>query len=484
MLSLRRRLVLVHLLAILVAVGATATAGWWLLTQSVNRQLDGALLALAEAEVAMLADGDGSAIRVHEAPTGSAPPSLTRLDRLVQIIDGDGRILARSANLGSEHLPVPPALLARLAAGQTAFDTLPDASEEPLRMVSLPTRVRGQRYAVQVAGSLDDVNQILRSAAILFTVMALALLAALGWAGARLSSKLFVAIENIVDQAHEIEEDNLHRRLPHPGGDDEIGHLVTTLNAMLERIEHAFDTQRRFTADASHELRSPLSRLRAEIEITLRRPRDAGDYVNALRSCLDEVERLTALVEELLMLARIDAGQQRGAAEMVPLAALARDTVARMAPQAHERGVEIVLDEAFNGIVEVDQAPLALVLRNLLDNAIKFSPPGGRIVVGIAKGGHGAVLTVADQGPGVAEAELPFLFDRFFRGGDARAGGIAGVGLGLALSQALMRAHGGKIEVANQAGGGACFKVWLPSLALSSYSSMVTKSRLKTGNPA
>jgi two-component system OmpR family sensor kinase len=462
MLSLRRRLVLVHLLAILVAVGATAAAGWWVLSQSVNRQLDAALLALAEAEVAMLADGDGTAVRIHEATTGSAPPSLTRLDRLVQIIDGQGRILARSANLGSEKLPVPPPLLARLAAGQAVFDTLPDTSEEPLRMVSLPTQVRGQRFAVQVAGSLDDVNHVLQSAALLFSGMALALLAALGWAGVRLSRKLFVAIENIVNQARAIEDRNLHWRLPHPGDDDEIGHLVNTLNAMLERIEQAFDTQRRFTADASHELRSPLSRLRAEIEITLRRPRDSGEYVLALRSCLEEVERLTTLVEELLMLARIDAGQERGPAEPVSLAALTRDTIERMVPQADERDIEIVLGAELREAVYVEYAPLALVLRNILDNAIKFSPAGGRIAIDIASGAHGAIVTVTDQGPGIADDELPFLFDRFFRGAGARAGEVAGFGLGLALSQAIMQACGGKIEVSNRAGHGAQFRVYLP----------------------
>jgi two-component system OmpR family sensor kinase len=462
MLSLRRRLVLVHLLAILFAVGATAAAGWWLLSQAVNRQLNGALLALAEAEVAMLADGDGTAVRIHEAAAGSAPPSLTRLDRLVQIIDGRGRILARSVNLGSDKLPASAHLLEQLAAGQTVFDTLPDTSEEPLRMVSVPTQVRGQRFAVQVAGSLDDVNHILQSASILFAVMAVALLAALGWAGARLSSKLFVAIENIVDQAREIGDSNLHRRLPHPGGDDEVGQLVNTLNAMLQRIEQAFDSQRRFTADASHELRSPLSRLRAEIEITLRRPRDSEDYVSALRSSLEEVARLTTLVEELLMLARIDAGQERGAAERVSLATLARDTIQRMKPQAHDRNIEIVLTEALPEIVHVDYAPLGLVLRNILDNAIKFSPVGGQIAVHIAGGEHGAILTVADQGPGIAEDELPFLFDRFFRGCGARAGEIDGFGLGLALSQAIMQAHGGKIEASNRAGCGAQFKVRLP----------------------
>ncbi|MRW93617.1 HAMP domain-containing protein [Duganella sp. FT80W] len=465
MLSLRQRLMLVHLLAILLTVGATAAAGWWLLSQSVHRQLDAALLAVAEAEVAMLADGDGGPVRVHEAPTGSAPPSLTRIDRLVQIIDGNGHALARSSNLGSENLPAPAALLAQLAAGATIFDTLPDTSEEPLRMVSVPTHAHGRSYAVQVAGSLDDVNHTLQSAAFLFTGMAVALLAALGWAGSRLSRKLFVAIENIVDQAHRIGDSNLHQRLPHPGDDDEIGHLVNTLNAMLERLEQGFEMQRRFTADASHELRSPLSRLRAEIEITLRRPRENSDYVAALRSCLDEVERLTTLVEELLMLARIDGGQERPQAELASLDSLAADAVSRMAPVAQDKQVALMLVNELVAPVQVDRGPLSLVLRNLLDNAIKFSPAGGCVTLRMLADHDGTRLTITDQGPGIDEAEMPFVFDRFFRGSRPRAGEVDGFGLGLALSQAIMHAYGGKLEAANQPGGGALFIMRLPSLS-------------------
>lgn len=462
MLSLRRRLMLVHLLAVLAAIGATAAAGWWVLSQSVNRQLDAALLALAETELAMLNDGDGATVRVHEAPGGSAPPSLTRLDRLVQIIDGNGQILARSANLGPEKLPVSPALLARLSAGETVFDTLPDTSEEPLRMVTLPSRAPNRHYAVQVAGSLDDTNNILQSAASLFAAMAVALLAAVGWAGARLSRTLFGAIENIVDQARQIGDSNLHQRLPHPGGEDEVSHLVDTLNAMLERIEQTFEVQRRFTADASHELRSPLSRLRAEIEITLRRQRDAESYVGALRSCLDEVERLTMLVEELLMLARIDAGQERAPAELGTLEKLAQDAMQRMQAVANEREIELVLVNQLTAMPEVDLGPFGLVLRNLLDNAIKFSPQSSRIVISLKADEEGTLLAIADQGSGLEEAEMPFVFDRFFRGARSRAGEVEGFGLGLALSQAIMKAHGGRLEVANQPGGGALFSMRLP----------------------
>ncbi|NYE60702.1 two-component system OmpR family sensor kinase [Duganella sp. 1224] len=462
MLSLRRRLVLIHLAATVATVGVTAAAGWWQLSRSVRGQLDAALLALADTEVGMLSDAHGTAVRVHEAPAGSAPLSLTRLDRLVQIIDGDGRVLARSANLGGDRLPVPPLLLARLAAGDTSFDTLPDTREEPLRMVSVPAVVDGRRYAVQVAGSLDDADHILQSAALLFAAMATALLALVGWAGARLSRQTFVAMENIVDQARTIGDSSLDQRLPHPGHDDEIGHLADTLNAMLDRIEQAFEAQRRFTADASHELRSPLSRLRAEIEITLRRPRTDAEYVTTLRSCLAEVGGLTLLVEELLMLARLDAGQQLAQVELAPLSALAQETISRLRAPAAERRIEIILHDALADAVQVDRAPVGLVLRNLLENALKFSPADGHITVRLQRGAHGVMLSVEDQGMGIAEQDLPFLFERFFRGSSARAGEVDGVGLGLALSQAIMQACGGRIEAANLPTGGARFTLHLP----------------------
>jgi two-component system OmpR family sensor kinase len=209
-------------------------------------------------------------------------------------------------------------------------------------------------------------------------------------------------------------------------------------------------------------LRSPLSRLRAEIEITLRRPRQSGDYVTALRSCLDEVERLTLLVEELLLLARLDAGQERGPAEMTPLPQLADNIVRRMQPVAQERGIALTLQNELQRELAVDQGPLSLVLRNLLDNAIKFSAPGGHVTVRLLQDADGAWLTIADQGPGLDQSELPFVFDRFFRGTGSRAGEVDGFGLGLALSQTIMQAQGGRIEAANQPGGGAVFTIRLP----------------------
>lgn len=457
MLSLRGRLLLGHLGAVLAIVACAALAGWWQLSRSLHGQLDGALLALADTEVGMLIGTRGTPVRVHDTLAGNVP-SLARLDRLIQIVDMDGRVLARSSNLATGALPAPAPLLHRLAAGATVFDTLPHAGEEPLRMVSVPAVIDGRTLAVQVAGSLDDVDHTLQAAGLLFGAMAVALLLAVSSAGLFLTRGVLRAIDVVVGQARLIGDTSLHERLPHPGTDDEIGHLVDTLNAMLGRLEAAFDVQRRFTADASHELRTPLSRLRMEIEVTLRRPRSEGDYVDALRSCLEEVLRLAGLVDQLLTLARIDAGTEQGAVDVLPAATLAQAIIDRLEPAARERGMTVRLDlDGGAGAAGVHPA-LGLVLTNLLDNALKFSAPGSAVAVTVEGAGDDVTLAVCDQGPGIAPEDRLHIFDRFYRGANARAG-TAGTGLGLALSQSVVHALGGTLGVDTLPAGGARFTV-------------------------
>lgn len=478
MLSLRRRLVLVQV-GVTVAVMAIAAFGAYaVFARNVHRELDAALLALAETELGMLLSADaGSAATVHEAPSGPGAPSFVRLDRLVQIVGPDGRVLARSTNLGEAQLPIPPLLRERLAAGETVFETLEGFGEEPTRMVSVPVPGRAATLAVQVAGSLDDVNRTVAMASVLFLVLGGALLLALGLAGTLITRRAFRAIDEVVQQAHRISDANLSERLPSPGTADEVGRLVETLNAMLARIEHGMEAQRRFTADASHELRSPLSRLRTELELALRRPREPAAYVQTLRSALDEVESLSLLVEELLVLARIDAGQEREAAETVALDRLAEEAVRRLEPMARERGIRLRLELLAPVAVRVARGAANLALANLLDNALKFSPDGGTVHVDVfAPPGSGeAVVRIADHGPGIRSDELPHLFERFYRGAGARSDETTpGLGLGLALSQAVVQGHGGRIEAMNAPGGGARFELRLPLAAARPAPPMLT----------
>jgi two-component system OmpR family sensor kinase len=461
-LSFRRRLALVQMAVIVAVLAVAAIAAYLSLSGAVNEQLDGALLALAETESAMLRAAPDQPPQVHDTAKGPAPPSLTRLDRWVQIVDGQGHVLARSANLGAASLPAPPELLARMAAGDTVFQTLDHFAEEPVRIVSLPVQTGSFRYAVQVAGSLDDVRHVIGSASVMFGGMALALLVALTVASASITRWVFRAIDDIVGHAQRIGEVNLDQRLPHPGTRDEIGRLVDTLNAMLDRIDQGFQIQRRFTSDASHELRSPLSRLRAEIEITLRRPRQASEYVDTLRSCMEEVERLTLLVEELLALARFDAGQDRDRSAATSLGDIAGGAIQRVQATAQRRRIALSLQVEAPVHAAIGEGAATLIVVNLLENAVKFTPEDGNVSVRIYRENGEACLCIADSGPGIGVDDLPHLFERFYRGASARSGDVAGAGLGLALTQSIVQGHGGRIEAANLPAGGAAFTVHLP----------------------
>ncbi len=441
---------------VLVATGLVADRA---LVRAVGQQVDDALLALAETEAA-LGDEDG-AMRLHETDDDDEPPA--RAGKLVQVVAADGRVIGRSASLGPGGLPAGPARLARLAEGEPLFETVRDAEGEPLRMVSLPLEHKGRlRYAIQVAMPLAPSLAVLRTARLLFAGAGAAVLAAVVGTGALLARRALRPIDEIVATARRIGESSLAGRLPHPGTADEIGRLVSTLNEMLDRIERGVEAQRRFTADASHELRSPLSRLRTEIEVTLRRPRSSEAYEQALRSGLEEVERLSRLTGALLTLARLDAGERPADTGPAPLGPAADAEIRRLAPEAARRGVSLVLEAEGPATVKADADLVALVLGNLLDNAVKFSPPGGRVTVRVGPRDGLARIVVTDQGPGLPAASAARVFDRFSRGDPSRTPGAPGVGLGLAIARAAVEACGGRISVAEAPGGGAAFTVLLP----------------------
>lgn len=470
MLSFRRRLALLHVVVVTTVLAVAATLTYLSLVTALRAQLDGALLALAEQEASILAASPGLPVAVHEPGTTAAPPPYARLDRLVQIIGPRGEVLARSANLGAASLPNEAALLARLARGETVFEHLA-FGDEPTRRVSVPVH-GGRALAVQVAGSLDDVDHAVASAGWVFLVMSLVLVVVLTTAGAQLTGRVFGAVDDIVRQARRIGGRTLAERLPHPGTRDEIGRLIDTLNDMLARLEHAFEAQRRFTADASHELRSPLSRLRTELEITLRRPRGADEYVQALRSGLEDVARLTALVEELLTLARLDAGQDSAPVAPVAIGPILEAVVRRARPAAQARGMTLSLAGAedpgadalgASAAARVPRELLMLVATNLVENAVKYGAAGGSVLVSVVARPEGTALVVEDDGPGLPAEERERVFERFYRGAAARAADIEGTGLGLALCDLIVRAAGGRVEVGVSRWGGARFSVHLPA---------------------
>ncbi|HEX7125776.1 MAG TPA: histidine kinase dimerization/phospho-acceptor domain-containing protein, partial [Thermodesulfobacteriota bacterium] len=331
--GLRARLAVWHGFVVAAILILTALVADRLLVRAVGDQVDARLLATAQAEAALaLDDDDDEAPRLRGAHAAEQAPPM-RADALAQIVSSGGRVIDRSASLSGGALPVSRTLFARLAEGRPVFETAAGPAGEPLRMVSLPVASRGRlRYAIQVATPLSSSLAALRTARLLFAGAAAAILVAVVASGALLARRALRPIDDVVAKAREIGESSLASRLPHPGTRDEVGRLVTTLNEMLARIERGVEAQRRFTADASHELRSPLSRLRTEIEVTLRRPRTAEAYAAALRSGLEEVGRLTRLTSALLALARLDAGEAPAPGEPVTLGPAVEAEARRLAP--------------------------------------------------------------------------------------------------------------------------------------------------------
>ncbi len=462
-LNLKARVFLWHMSTVGLILLVASLGADWIFSRMVLGQFDQSLLDLAQTEATAALANPTQPPRVHEMSPGTAPPSFPRLDKFIQIVDLEGRVVGRSANLGTARLPTSSSLLARLRAGEQVFETRRDFGDEPVRLLSVPLEIAGAGYAIQIAGSLDDANAALRSARLLFLAMSAAILAAVALTGEMLARGILRPIDRIVNRARVMGASGLAERLPHPGSRDEIARLVETLNGMLGRIEQVFEAQRRFTADASHELRSPLSRLRAELEVTLRRPRERAEYEEALGSCLGEVERLSRLTEELLTLARLDAGELREAlTQPVPLTPILDEAVTRLAPEALRREVTVSVDAPAQLTVLVAPAAATLIVANVLDNAVKFSPPGGQVRVQVAVEEGVAVVAVSDSGPGVPEEEIPRLFERFYRGSAARRADVPGVGLGLAICRLLVESQGGGISVASTPGGGATFRVRLP----------------------
>jgi len=282
------------------------------------------------------------------------------------------------------------------------------------------------------------------------------LAAAGGWLLAR---KALRPVSQMADQAGRVSAERLGERLTIANPGDELGRLAHAFNATLERLERSFDQLRRFTADASHELRTPLTALRSVGEVGLRTASDVAGHRDVIASMLEEADRLTGLVDTLLLLARSEGGALPLMPSVFDLRDLARDVAATLGILAEEKRLRIAVT-GDGALVRGDRTLLRQVLLNLLHNAIRHSPPLGTITLEISSEGSSARCALRDEGPGVPRELRARVFERFFRGDEARARG--GAGLGLAVARAIVELHRGSLTLAERDGPGAEFVVRLP----------------------
>jgi signal transduction histidine kinase len=355
--------------------------------------------------------------------------------------------------------------LAAAARDATPLVSVDDSTGAALHVLTIVVKRPGtDALQVQLAAPTAPVRAELAREA---TIMALGIVLVLAIAGvgsAVTSRRALAPVDEIVARVRRIQARQLSERLDVKAESDELSRLVVTLNEMLDRIETSVRAARRFAGDSSHELQTPLAAMRAAVETCLAGDRPAGDYRAMAGELLAEIARLSMLIRDLRLLALADAGHLVTSPERVDLAALALECceVARaIAEDAH-----VLVD------VEIDAQPmvsgsalhLRRVLLNLTENAIKYSPPGSTVGVSVGLENGEAVAAVRDEGCGISSADLPFIFQPFYRADPARARATGGSGLGLAIADQVTRAHGGRLEVSSASGSGATFTVRLPAI--------------------
>ena len=407
-----------------------------------------------------------SANRVSEGAIGAQVEDLyspESNDRFIRISRADGAVVYASGPPRGEAFdparvpPLPAAALARGAARKVS------AGETSLLIAAVPAvAADGSRYLVEVGTSAAPLEATLRRVLGLLA-LGLPLTVSVAVAGGFvLVRRALDPVERIARKAEEITQHNLSERLPVVHSGDELERLSVSLNHMISRLQEAIDGSKQFVADASHELRTPLTVMRGELESLAQDPRLGRETHEALGSVLEEVERLADIVESLFALSRLDAGEASAPWRRFDLAELAATTAEQMSLLATDKSVSIGFDSPENVMVEGDPARLKQVIVNLLDNAIKYTPGGGRVRLVVRRERGFALLEVADDGIGIPEEALPHVFKRFFRVDSSRSREQGGAGLGLAIVKSICSAHGADIEVVSAVGKGSTFRLRQP----------------------
>jgi two-component system, OmpR family, heavy metal sensor histidine kinase CusS len=376
-----------------------------------------------------------------------------------QVTRATGERFFANPRLTDKALPLPNPTA---VADSPNYMTAPIETAGHWRIVSTQTQGPDGFLTVQVGRSLDAFEHESRELLLTFLLAGpLTLLAAIS-GGYFLARRALQPVQSMAHTARQISAERLNQRLPVVNPDDELGSLAETLNHMIERLERSFKEMQRFTADAAHELRTPLAVIRNEAEVALRAPRTGDDYCHVLENLLEETDRLSGLADQLLFLCRNDAGLSPQVRDHMALDELLREVVGNMQVVAQDKQITLTLAENPACPMTADPRQLRRVFYNLIDNAIKYTNATGRITVSNRVTAEAATVLVSDSGTGIAPEHLPRVFDRFYRVDPSRTGDANGAGLGLSICQSIVRGYGGTIAVESTLGKGTTITVQLP----------------------
>jgi heavy metal sensor kinase len=454
--SLRFRLTLwntlIMLLLIVVTLLGVRTAVWYTLLHEIEELLNEDLT-----EIRLTVESNWPNLARIESELERKAITHTHRGLYVRLIDGAGQLIFKSST-APDKLVVP-------YTDNTEFGP---RTLEGFRLAQQRTRrVDMPLHIIRAGVSLRESYQELQSVTNLLILVALAALVITPLGGYLLAMRATQPIREIIDTTNRLHPDDLEgRRLPIRGTRDELDQLSATVNGFLDRIATFINQSRRFTADAAHELRSPLTAIQSSLEVTLNSDRSVEEYKDAITGVLEECDRLRKLVNQLLTLAEVDREKIGPDAEILDLEHVVRKSCDMFQAVAETQSVSLVCNLQPTAI-RGDAARMRQVINNLLDNALKYTPTGGTVNVDlfVRPEPREVVLTVADTGPGIDDLDLPFIFDRFYRGDKSRhrVKTTTGTGLGLSIVYSTVTGHGGQISATSQRGKGTTFTVVLPS---------------------
>lgn len=463
--SVRFRLTFWYVITLVAILAASGVYWYWTLSRNLQSHVDEKLLLVAEDVISFhLLD--------HHEPSGKF--SCRQLEdfirkhnwnEYVQFLNEQGNISCYTSNLQNAFLPTSAEALRAARSNRRYYETIAFSPNQSLRMLTYPVMYEGRLVdIVQVAEDLEPVLKTLREHRLSLTVYSPLLLLVLSVGGWFVSGRALSPVVQITSAVRRISAENLSQRLPVEDCQDEISDLQETFNSMLERLDDSFNKVRQFTADASHELRTPLAILRGETEVALRWAKDADELRRTLESNMEEIDRMGRIIEDLLALAKSEAGEIPLAVTDVNLSDLLQDLYLQGKTLAEPKAIEFHLHLQVNREIHLRGDPLQLhrMLLNLISNAVKYTPQAGRVDVSLAMVDDRAQIRVADTGFGIGEEHFPHLFDRFYRIDEARNREIGGSGLGLSIVKWIVDAHGGTIEVTSELNKGSEFTVTLP----------------------
>jgi heavy metal sensor kinase len=408
-------------------------------------------------------DFQWAAAMIDQTPEGNItwyePEDVTDEERpWLQVWSPDGQRLYQ--NFEAQRRPLAEAR----DLAQRSEDSLVavEAGDAPVRVLTRRGRIGDSPVVIQVARSEAPMRAELRQLVLIFVLGLPVAVAVAGLGGYTLATRALRPVERMSERARLISAERLSDRLPVDDPEDEMGRLAAVFNETLGRLERSFEQMRQFTADVSHELRTPLTSIRSVGEVGLRERRDETAYRGIIGSMLEEADRLASLVDRLLTLSRAETGQAHISAGDFDLRALADEVAGHLGVLAEEKRQGITVEGPGAPHAYADRFVIRQAVISLVDNAIKFSPSGGRVVLRVGETADAATLDVVDSGSGIDASARERIFDRFFR---THAAGGTGAGLGLSIAKGAVEANGGRLTLVSSGADGSTFRITLPRAA-------------------